>query len=210
MRVQPTVIKYMKGCNLKSTPTCGCPEPDVPKNATLHQLVAIYIKCGRPRLAGRLAAFRRLPFEEALEKAALAKEASENERRFVHLHRLKVSALKKACQKLLKQKQAIKSCKQFDGIYKIVSDAVTATDGVGEMYAYDVALRIGANLRFKPKTVYLQRGVRTGAENLLGRKLKKQILESSVFHAGLRRLTPMEIEDFLCIYKERLKNIKRR
>ena len=180
----------------------------MPKNATLRELVAYYIKVGRPRLKGRLAAFKELSFEVALEKAALAKEISENDHRFVHLHRLKVSALKKASQKLLKQKQALWSCNQFDEIYHIVSDVVAAVTGLGPMYAYDVALRIAANRRLKPKTVYLQRGVRTGAENLLGRKLKEQTLQRSVFPAVLQCLPPMEIEDLLCIFKNYLKEVK--
>jgi hypothetical protein len=199
----------MKNSCLKSKNSGGCPEPEMSKNATLLKLITNYIKVGRPRLKGRLFAFKKESFKVALKKAALAKEISENDHRFIHLHRLKVSALKKASQKLLKEKQPLLKCKQFDGVFKIVSDVVATVSGIGPMYAYDVALRIAANRRLKPKKVYLQRGVRTGAENLLGRKFKEQILECSVFPAVLRRLTPMEIEDFLCIYKKHLKHIKR-
>lgn len=200
----------MQNSCLKSKNSGGCPEPEISKNATLLKLITNYIKIGRPRLKGRLAAFKNLPFEVALEKAALAKEISEHDHRFVHLHRLKVSALKEGSRKILKQKPALLRCKQFDEVYKIVSDVVDAITGIGPMYAYDVALRIAANRRLKPKTVYLQRGVRIGAENLLGRKVGEQALKKSVFPAVLWRLSPMEIEDFLCIYKGHLKRIKRK
>jgi hypothetical protein len=75
--------------------------------------------------------------------------------------------------------------------------------GLGELYYYDTALRIGASLRLMPRRVYLHRGTRDGA-HALGLACKADSLDPRDLPKALAVLEPREIEDFLCIYKDQL------
>ena len=181
-----------------------CYSVKIPPHQTLRQLVALYEKYCQRRLKERLAAFKKKPFTTALEKAAWGKEVSENDKRITHLRRITNKALEKGCKALLKQESKLSCCKKVDEIYKIVSAVVSVTAGLGEMYAYDVALRIGAGRGILPDKVYLQRGTRAGAKNL-GLNTQNQFVELADLPAGLKSLPAAEVEDFLCIFKDYLK-----
>lgn len=73
--------------------------------------------------------------------------------------------------------------------------------GLGELYFYDTALRIGAYLNLHPEKVYLHRGTRIGAKKL-GFDWKKESLDPAIFPEPLKPLKPLEIDYFLCIYKK--------
>ncbi|MFM2295888.1 MAG: hypothetical protein RLZZ350_2301 [Verrucomicrobiota bacterium] len=197
----------MKSSCLKLDDNGKCSTVDIPPNATLRQLIAIYEKKCRPVLKGKLAAYGDLSFDEAVEKSACGLEIVRQEKRINHLRRITKKALARGCKVLLSHQQKLKGCKKFDEIYQIVSAVVSATAGLGEMYAYDVALRIGASQQIFPDKVYLQRGTRKGAE-ALGLDAKVQTIELADFPAELRRLKPCEIEDFLCIFKDHLNSKK--
>jgi hypothetical protein len=67
---------------------------------------------------------------------------------------------------------------------------------------YDTATRVGAFLRLQPKRVYLHAGTRQGARALGFRK--RESLSARELPKALRRLSPDEIEDCLCIYKSQV------
>jgi hypothetical protein len=67
--------------------------------------------------------------------------------------------------------------------------------------------RIGVNLSLHPKKVYLHCGTRIGAKNL-GLDYQKHALEMTDLPQELQKLKPYQVEDFLCIYKDALKNVK--
>jgi hypothetical protein len=73
--------------------------------------------------------------------------------------------------------------------------------GLGELWAYDTALRLGAHLGHLPARVYLHRGTRKGAENL-GLNVTGETIEVKDLPDALRSLPPHESEDILCIYKD--------
>ena len=77
--------------------------------------------------------------------------------------------------------------------------------GIGPLTCYDTAQRIGAKIRLFPEHIYLHAGTKTGAEKLLGKRLKVKFINKTdlpnPFHNA--NLTNAEIEDILCIYKDK-------
>ena len=180
----------------------GCCEPNkIPRTASLQDAIRYYLENCYPRLKKRLKAFKDLDFPIALEKAALAKEVAEYDKRLDHLRRVTKTALNQSLKKLKLQSDEIENSENFDKLFQIVDKMVAKTKGLGPMYAYDVALRIGGYLEVYPEVVYLQRGVRVGAEKLLGRKCPERTLPCSTF-TRLKGLNAMGMEDFLCIFKD--------
>jgi len=100
----------------------------------------------------------------------------------------------------------IKSCKSFTELLNLIESIIGNISGIGELYLYDTSLRIGAKLELFPKVVYLHRGTRIGAKKLaeakkLGYDLKQKFLSCDKFPKELQELKPLEIEGFLCIYR---------
>jgi hypothetical protein len=161
-------------------------------------MVRHYILHYLPRAQEELESFRSQPFEEALERATLAKD--ERGKRFSHQRRLEGSQLRKAKSVLLDAAKELRRCKSFDQLHKLLKKHLNGIRGLGELYYYDTALRIGASLRLMPERVYLHRGTRIGARNL-GLDCRADSLDPRVLPKELAVLEPREIEDFLCIYK---------
>ncbi len=76
-------------------------------------------------------------------------------------------------------------------------------DGAGELYIYDVSLRIGSKLGLFPRKAFLHAGTRQGAK-ALGLNSQLPWLEMDSLPEWLRELQPYQVEDFLCCYKDRL------
>src|SRR5688500_11883973 len=131
----------------------------------LSGLVRHYISNHRPRKRAELDWSRsQASMEDALECAALAIDGEV--KRFAHQRRITNEALRKACTALTAVLPRLRLCEDFDTILAIVESAIGPVYGVGEMYAYDVALRLGAKLDRLPTKVYLHRGTREGAKRL--------------------------------------------
>ncbi|MDR7207958.1 hypothetical protein [Priestia megaterium] len=81
--------------------------------------------------------------------------------------------------------------------------------GIGTLTCYDVATRLGICFGVTPQKVYLHRGTYKGAKNLLGdTKVRgKSFLNLIDFPKELQCLTPSQIEDFLCIYRNSILNM---
>jgi hypothetical protein len=169
---------------------------------TLRGMVRHYILYKRPRAQDELESFRSRPFEEALERAAQAKD--ERGKRFSHQTRLEGSQLRKAKNILLDAAKEICRCKSFDDLHNLIKKRLDGIRGLGELYYYDTALRIGASLCLKPKRVYLHRGTRIGTREL-GLDCRADSLDPRALPKKLAVLEPREIEDFLCIYKDHLR-----
>jgi hypothetical protein len=112
--------------------------------------------------------------------------------------------LRKAADALVNAEQLIRTRRDFDTLSEAVESVLRATFGPNsnkELYAYDVAFRIGAWRGILPERVYLHRGTREGAEELLGETTKgRWTVEVSELPAELHSLEPWELEDILCIY----------
>ena len=138
---------------------------------------------------------RRRTLDDALQKAALARLPGN--KRAHHQRRLSASTLN-AAWKVLKQCD-FDACDDFHDLFCLIDETVRPIDGIGELYVYDTALRIGAFLRLTPNRVYLHAGVRVGAR-ALGFSGGDYILPADL-PSELSVLKPHQIEDCLCIYK---------
>lgn len=118
-----------------------------------------------------------------------------------HQRRITKSAKLELEEHLIKNFETIKGIRKFEDYLKLCR----RIKGIGPLTSYDVATRLGICFNIFPDKVYLHCGTRTGAKNLLGDKIKgKRYLYLSELPKELHCLTPLQIEDFLCIYKNLL------
>lgn len=163
-----------------------------------------YARYYRPRNQAHLHWFRSQPtLEAAIEKAALSED--ERGKRYSHQRRIKRDALQKAVRMLSLARADIARCKNFQELFDLVENTLVPIVGVGELYTYDVALRIGAKLGLLPARIYLHAGSRSGAK-ALGLAAGKRSLDMSEVPPFLREIPPHEVEDVLCIYKAELQS----
>lgn len=176
--------------------------------AVMHSLVPIisdYIRCWRgPARAERLSFAREPTLEATISRAAICELS--NGKRHPHQYRIPKDSLTKAKRRLLRQKEKIRNCASFEELYDLVNSRIKNIWMIGELAVYDIASRIGAYLHLEPEQVYLHRGTRDGARALgFHGPLAKLTINDLPREFG--RLKPGEIEDCLCIYKERLKGM---
>lgn len=172
----------------------------------LHDIVKEYAWDSRCRPNDELNWFRQQPtLRKAIRNAGLA--VDREGKKFPHQWRLSEASLQAACSSLLGEESEIKRCKDFDELHSLLERRLRQTKGIGELYIYDTAFRIGAKLGVLPTNVYLHRGTRDGAV-ALGYDGRLPWIEVSDLPKELRRHKPYEIEDFLCINKNILGNAK--
>ena len=169
------------------------------KNETLERIVKLYIRKIRPHAKEELDFFRTISLDLAIHQASLA--INKEGKRYSHQRRLKKSVLSKAHQILEKEVSAIKKIKSFEELHDTIEKAVLNIQGIGELYAYDTSLRIGANLGLLPKKVYVHAGTREGAR-ALGINTRTKTLNRADLPKEVHKLDPYEIEDLLCIFKD--------
>ncbi|MEI8285214.1 MAG: hypothetical protein WCG52_09510 [bacterium] len=203
----------------------GCRPGFINKVSTLAGLVNEYEKSqkiaekGWNPLRSLLEGYRgQGDLETVVKCAALAedligksyrKECSVKVKRHGHQRRIKQAVLQKAKQTLASKSniEKLKYCKSFEDIFCVVSRNCSQIPGLGPLYIYDAALRIGSFLKKLPKRVYLHAGALAGAR-ALRLDVKSSPFPVSAFPISMQQLTAHEIEDFLCIYKDELKEIK--
>lgn len=181
-------------------------------NSKLQVLIRSYCIQNRPSSAADLHFFSNMSsFEDVLETVSLAKE--QHGKRQKHQRRISPKVLLSAKQRLFPAKNNLKSCNSFEMLHTCIKDLLLNPKilGLGELYFYDTALRIGAYLNLLPEKVYLHSGTRIGAKKL-GIDWKKESLDPAIFPEPFKALKPYEIEDFLCIYKDTFekKDVSRR
>ena len=140
--------------------------------------------------------------DEAIEKAAFARLPSG--KRHPHQYRLKHRDLQRVHQRL--KLYDIESCETFHELFETVHEAITGISGIGELMVYDTAHRLGSYLGLEPEYVYIHAGVRKGSK-ALGFKGSVKWIDPSTLPRAFKKLTPGEIEDCLCIYKDELTDI---
>jgi len=160
-----------------------------------------YDKHHRSRVKDEASWFFSQPtLRDAISSAALA--LGRNGAKFDHQWRLKNSDLRHAEEALLAAEQEIARCTAFDELHTVVLGAIRQIWKNPELYCYDTTLRIGAKLGLRPHKVYLHRGTRDGARRL-GLNVRGATLDILALPEGLRGLEATEIEDILCIYKDK-------
>jgi hypothetical protein len=133
---------------------------------------------------------------EALRRAGRAERP--DGKRHPHQTRITRTALGRAGELLASLR--VNGCKSFEELHSLYEEALGVIHGVGPLFVYDTALRVGGRLGLAPRYVFLHAGVRKGAAALgLGRG--RDYLSASELPSAFRRLEPREIEDCLCIYK---------
>jgi hypothetical protein len=153
-----------------------------------------------------------MTLKEAIRKAAESRK--ENGHPYEHQQKnwnFWPDAIRAAMAILAEAEARFRKCADFDAIHDLVrellEDARPDTDGLGPLYFYDVAVRIGAcrGDAYLPKRVYLHAGALEGARKVLpGRKLKVgDVLDVSEFPEAIRKFQPWAVEDFLCYYAKR-------
>ncbi|MBU3180656.1 hypothetical protein [Clostridium psychrophilum] len=102
----------------------------------------------------------------------------------------------------------------FEELYEYIADEIylgeNKINGVGPLFLYDTALRIGAYFEILPKNrVFIHSGAEVGLKYLLKLQLKKgNILDErsidmrDIVNDELLKLKACYIEDFLCVYKD--------
>jgi len=166
-------------------------------------IIRTYLTQIRPRANEELDWFRRQPtLSEAIRLAALA--VSSKGKRYSHQRRLSKTTLEQARDILLENEQRIRQSQGFDDLFVLLERLLSRVKGLGELYIYDTALRIGAKIGVFPERVYLHAGTRVGAK-ALGFDGRMKTLEVSQLPEWLQQLQPHEIEDVLCIFKDKLK-----
>lgn len=169
----------------------------------LQSIVRTYVTHIRPRTDGELNWFRQQPtLRDAVRVAALA--INSKGKRYSHQRRMSKRILEQASDALLANEKAIEQCKNFDELHTLLEAILEPIKGIGELYVYDIALRIGARLGLFPNKVYLHAGTRVGAR-ALGFDGGAKTLEVSHLPKELQQLEPHEIEDVLCIFKDKLR-----
>jgi len=166
-----------------------------------------YVSRIRPIAQNELLWFRNQPtLEAAVQLAATAVKS--RGKRYSHQRRIKKDALRRARAVLSANTGRVQGCRDFLELIDLLDRLLAPIDGLGELYVYDTALRVGAKLGIGPDKVYLHAGTRVGAK-ALGLDSRLATLEVSLLPLAWHGLAPHEIEDILCIYKEHLKGGKR-
>ncbi|MCA9164078.1 MAG: hypothetical protein KDA62_13910 [Planctomycetales bacterium] len=166
---------------------------------SLDAIIAPYLANYSDNAERELRFFRRQrTLGDALENAALARLPSG--KRAHHQRRLAASTLNAAWIAL--QRCDFNACNDFHDLFCLIHETVQPIHGIGELYVYDTALRIGAFLRLVPDRVYLHAGVRVGAWAL--RFTGGDYILCSDLPLEFTALRPHQIEDCLCIYKREL------
>jgi hypothetical protein len=139
--------------------------------------------------------------EQAIELAATARN-NEN-KKHDHQNLIPTSTLDSFAVNILNRINEIRQVRSFSEL--IASIQNSKIKGIGDLTIYDTAQRIGNYLGIQPDKIYLHRGVRTGAEILLG-KIKTKYITKDQLPTPFNKsdLSAADFEDILCVYKNRI------
>jgi len=112
--------------------------------------------------------------EDAISVAVMSKNRNGNTE--YHQRRIYKDVYPNFRKKLLNVKDKIKNVKNFDELINIIHN--NKPSGAGELFCYDVELRIGHKLNLLPEKIYIHAGTRIGLEKLLNRKIDESSTSS--------------------------------
>jgi len=169
----------------------------------LRALVDSYIADHQPSAMRDQTFFESMPsLELAIHHAAYALDHREPPKRYSHQRRIRYAPMRKAYLLLMQSLEVLRSFQTFVALHEFMRLAFSKIRGLGPLYTYDTALRIGFRLRLQPIAVYLHSGTRKGAQALGIRGLK--VVNVGELPQALHVLQAHEIENFLCIFKPSL------
>jgi hypothetical protein len=146
----------------------------------------------------------RRTLQDAIHYAArclLPRSGRPGYRRHPHQCRIPGPVLERAEALLLEAQDRLRGAPDFDSLHCIVTELIGSLRGIGALTVYDIAHRIGGFLNKSPAFVYLHAGTLEGARKLgiAGERVTMEQLP-----VAFRRLRAAEVEDCLCLYKDRL------
>ena len=178
------------------------------RDLTLGALVFYYIDEHRDRMKKYFRYYDQQTLNDAIRIAALS--VLPGGKRHGHQRRIIQPALNESARRLLDVQDKIKMCRNFEDLRGFVDRKIGDVWGIGTLTIYDISLRIGAKLGLYPQAVYLHRGVISGAKALGLNYRQKSIPIKNIPEPISSNLEPYEIEDFLCICKGDLWDIRRK
>jgi hypothetical protein len=172
---------------------------------TLDEIVGDYIREYRDDAGEEMRDFEteRSP-AAAVRRAALSQRR--NGKRHPHQRRIPIALLGQAEERLQVVRPGLAKAADFATLHRMVQEEIGRIKGIGELTVYDIAHRIGAHFGRAPRLVYLHAGTRTGA---LALNIKGDSFDPAILPEAFSRLSPAEIEDCLCIYKDELNGSSR-
>jgi hypothetical protein len=176
----------------------------------LDVIVRLYRQRNLGNAVSELRSFAAMTFEDAVRHAGLAERFNPKKEHWVrcdHQRRIPRLALDAARRRL--RAPPLRKVESFHELFSIVDSAVGGIPRIGELMVYDTALRIGANLGLEPDRVYLHRGTRRGAR-ALGLNWRAEWLLPAELPKEFRSLPAWQVEDILCIFKDRFSGRGRR
>lgn len=169
---------------------------------TLAGLIADHVSARSSWRRAEHRAWQALAENVALDRATRGQDA----RGVKHSHQYRIpnAVLCDASELANQMRPVLIEAEDFEEILDAVNQIRLALRGLGPMWAYDAAERIGAHRGIVPlRFVYVQRGALVGA-----RRLGLVVIKGRVRYAdlpeALRVLDAGEVEDFLCVNKTRL------
>jgi hypothetical protein len=141
----------------------------------------------------------------AIRRAALCEW--QDGKRHPHQRRIPRALLEQIEGRLQANRRHLAQAGDFAALHKLLDEEIGSIKGIGALTVYDIAHRIGAFFGKAPERVYLHAGTRIGARafNITGDSFDPEILPQP-----FSRLSPAEIEDCLCIYKDELHGVRSR
>jgi hypothetical protein len=167
----------------------------------IEEVIAAYICDCRPHMLCEMRSFATAHrLEDAIQRAALC--ILPCGKRHPHQRRLSKAVLQEAEQRLQAVRDELATVHNFEDLYGQIEREIGPMRGIGALTVYDVAHRIGAFLGKKPSLVYLHAGTKRGAAAF---GLKRASVYPDELPPPFSALSPDEIEDCLCIYKDELR-----
>lgn len=139
--------------------------------------------------------------EQVIESAASAPASGPKN---TLVTRNKQEKLDRARPALLNAKAALEACTTFDELLAVIEKVFRGIEGLGGMYTYDTARRIGAYLKLFPRRVYLNSGGTREGARALKLDYRRPYVNMISLPAELRKLEPKQVEEFLNVFKDRL------
>lgn len=160
---------------------------------TFDDLVSDFLKEYGP--FDELAEYATYSLDDAIENAAFAIVRGQKHSRQFGIPQ---EVFNTAAKKLHSLKAEISRCTSFHALYTLLATKLKDIKRISLLYYYDTATRIGRNLGLAPEYVYINSGSKEGA-GYLG--ISRDYAKLDEFPAPFRRLTAMQVGDFLSIYK---------
>jgi len=166
---------------------------------TWGQLLQDYDTRHRPKRQDELDWFStQTTFRGAIR--AVARAEGRRGERLDHQRRIRRDAVPEAELVLMKCASLLRRATSFDALLQVIEIAIRPIFGIGELYCYDAALRLGCYLGLAPEYVYLHAGTRKGARAFATLRGKIPRLPREAF-PELRDRSASEIENILCVYE---------